>query len=39
MAQHRQLAAIMFTDIEGYTAMMQSDEKFAVDVREKHKTR
>ena len=23
----RKLAAIMFTDIEGYTAMMQEDEK------------
>jgi adenylate cyclase len=32
MSQSRQLAAIMFTDIAGYTAMMQKDEKLAVDV-------
>src|SRR6185369_14268520 len=28
--QHRQLAAILFTDIVGYTAMMQQDEQNAV---------
>lgn len=33
----RQLAAIMFTDIVGYTAMMQSDEKIAATVRAKHR--
>ena len=32
MSQSRQLAAIMFTDIVGYTAMMQADEKKAVAV-------
>ncbi|MGB4974001.1 MAG: adenylate/guanylate cyclase domain-containing protein, partial [Cyclobacteriaceae bacterium] len=33
----RQLAAIMFTDIVGYTALMQGDEKVAATVREKHR--
>lgn len=33
----RQLAAIMFTDIVGYTAMMQGDEKIAATVRTKHR--
>ena len=32
MPQFRQLAAIMFTDIVGYTAMMQQDEQKAVAV-------
>ena len=32
MSQGRQLAAIMFTDIVGYTAMMQTDEQKAVAV-------
>ena len=32
MTQQRQLAAIMFTDIVGYTAMMQADEQKAVAV-------
>lgn len=31
-----QLAAIMFTDIQGYTALRQQDEKKAVQAREKH---
>ena len=32
MAQSRQLAAIMFTDIVGYTAFMEQDEKRALDL-------
>ena len=32
MHQNRQLAAILFTDIVGYTAMMQQDEQIAVAV-------
>jgi TolB-like protein/AraC-like DNA-binding protein/Tfp pilus assembly protein PilF len=33
----RQLAAIMFADIVGYTALMQSDEKKAEKVRSRHR--
>jgi len=33
----RRLAAIMFTDIVGYTSMMQKDETEAVDIIEKHR--
>jgi LuxR family transcriptional regulator, maltose regulon positive regulatory protein len=33
----RQLAAIMFTDIVGYTALMQGDEEKAVNVRSRHR--
>ena len=33
----RRLAAIMFTDIVGYSAIMQGDEKAAVEIRAKHR--
>ncbi len=33
----RRLAAIMFTDIVGYTALMQRDEQAAADVRTRHR--
>jgi pentatricopeptide repeat protein len=33
----RQLAAIMFTDIEGYTAIMQQSEQMAIGLRERHR--
>ena len=36
-AKHRQLAAIVFTDIVGYSAMMQQDETRANQVRERHR--
>ncbi len=37
MSTKRQLAAIMFTDIQGYTALMQQNEKKALQVRDKHR--
>ncbi len=37
MKHSRQLAAIMFTDIQGYTALMQQNESKAVEFREKHR--
>jgi adenylate cyclase len=37
MAQHRQLAAVMFTDIEGYSALMQQDEEQAIALRKRHR--
>jgi len=37
MAQYRGLAAIMFTDIEGYSYIMQQDESRAIGLREKHR--
>ena len=36
MARTRQLAAIMFTDIDGYAALMQQDESKAVELKERH---
>lgn len=33
----RRLAAIMFTDMVGYTALMQDDESRATDVRDRHR--
>jgi len=35
--QSHQLAAIMFTDIEGYTALMQEDEEQAIKIRTEHR--
>ena len=37
MVRSRQLAAIMFTDIQGYTALMQQNEKKAIQARDKHR--
>jgi adenylate cyclase len=37
MPQSRQLAAIMFTDIEGYTAIMQQDEQKAILLKDRHR--
>src|ERR1043165_4267063 len=33
----RQLAAIMFTDIVGYTALMEQDEQLAKELRDRHR--
>lgn len=38
MAQRRQLAAIMFTDIEGYTAAMQQSEEKALALKDRHRS-
>ena len=35
--RQRRLVAIMFTDIEGYTSLMQSDEKKGIAQRERHR--
>ncbi|MBF9254926.1 tetratricopeptide repeat protein [Pontibacter sp. 172403-2] len=37
MSQHRQLAAIMFTDIEGYSALMQHNEQQAITLKNRHR--
>ena len=37
MSQHRQLSAILFTDIEGYTAIMQESEQVAISLRHRHR--
>ena len=39
MSKVRQLAAIMFADIVGYTAMMQEDEELAFELRTKLKNK
>jgi len=36
MTSERQLVAIMFTDIEGFTALMQTDEELALSTRAKY---
>jgi TolB-like protein/class 3 adenylate cyclase/Tfp pilus assembly protein PilF len=37
MPQHRQLSAILFTDIEGYTAIMQQNESTALMLKDRHR--
>jgi len=37
MPHTRQLVAIMFTDIQGYTAIMQRDEELGIKMRDKHR--
>lgn len=37
MPGNRQLAAILFTDIEGYTSMMQDDEQKAIAMKDRHR--
>jgi hypothetical protein len=36
MREHRKLAAIMFTDISGYSKMMAKDEKQAMEILQKY---
>jgi adenylate cyclase len=37
MPQHRQLSAILFTDIEGYTSLMQQSEQDAIMMKDRHR--
>ncbi len=37
MPPTRQLTAIMFTDIQGYTATMQQNEELAIKIRDRHR--
>ena len=37
MSQHRQLSAILFTDIEGYTSLMQQSEQKAIMLKDRHR--
>jgi Predicted integral membrane protein len=37
MPESRKLAAIMFTDIEGYTAVMQQNEDKAINLKDRHR--
>ena len=38
MTSKRQLAAIMFTDISGFSAMMQTDEGYAKEILQRHRS-
>ena len=38
MSTKRQLVAIVFTDIQGYTSLMQQDEKRSIDMRNTHRS-
>lgn len=37
MSQSRQLAAIMFTEIDGHSTIMQHDEKKAIMLKDRHR--
>ena len=37
MESHRQLAAILFTGIQGYPALMQKDEQQALSMQTRHR--
>ena len=37
MSKAHRLAAIMFTDIQGYTKLMQEDEDKAIEIRNRHR--
>jgi adenylate cyclase len=37
MGHHRQLAAILFTDIDGYADLMQQQEQQAAGLRNRHR--